>query len=764
MKKVTALLCLCLTLFSLIPFALAAPGDAMLFTEDQRYEWGIESYVSSTMASIGDTVYILCGKEIYAYTAGQGKPVLIAAGLESGYYANYDEAKSILGDKADTMIYALVSSKDMVYGLNWLNGKLFPLTFDNGNAVLGTPIQLDFTGLAQSKDEKTVVKEVYRLGISGNRLYAMFRNNDADDKPVLAGFDLSTGAKQVLDIPFAQDMTPYKDGKLLVKIFDTEKAGQRGKEAEKPTLAVYDPADNSVSVKVTFRDANEFGLVYQQETDTLYFATTSKLMAMNGFGNAAQIAYVPADNMDNNAGAVSAALLSGSLYVLNTPAGLIVRNTNSQFTPTGTLSVYGGQPEPASTIFTQKYPQTPVTYNADADYTNTDALVQTMISGDNSYDIYGLLIQYQDLQNLIEKGYCQDLSASPKIGAEIMNMYPFIQDTVSKDGVIYAIPVFMNSRGLCMMPDVWQEAGLNDKVPGSFIGLLDFFAWWSEEGQDEHPDVQLLQDVTDYGETLFRITMSKYVYECQADGKELSFDTPLFRTMMQALEKVDVERLNKTIANSSRQDGRDSNALLVDYGDWISTHAMVRNRSNAEPLILPMEEGGPKHIPVYIEVLFINPLTRNMDLALKYLENALESMNPDQHVMMYPNDNEPVPLPGNEQLVSGWQEELDKQKKLLEKAKPEDRKDIETNIQWYQDMLAKKDNFLWSVSAQTIARYRELAPLCFTATANLLNYQAQDGSSEINTLIARFRQKKISLDQFISEADDKIRMILLERQ
>jgi hypothetical protein len=757
MKRMTALLCLCLTLFSLIPLALAAPGNAMLFTEDQRNEWGIESYVSSTMASIGDTVYILCGKEIYAFTAGQEKPVLAAAGLESGYYASYDEAKSILGDKADTLIYALVSSKDMVYGLNWLNGKLFPLTFDNGNAVLGTPIQLDWSGLAQSNDEKTVIKEVYRLGISGNRLYAMFRDNDADDQPVLAGFDLSTGAKQVLDIPFVQDMTTYKDGKLLVKIFDAEKT-------DKPVLAVYDPADNSVSVKVTFGDANEFGFIYQQETDTLYYATTSKLMALNGFGTAAQIAYVPAGNMDNNAGACSAALLPGSLYVLNTPDGLIVRNTNSQDIPTGTLSVYGGQLEPASTTFTQKYSQTPVTYNDDADYTNTDTLVQTMVSGDNSYDIYSLLIQYQDLQNLIKKGYCQDLSASNEIGAEIANMYPFIQDTVSQDGRIYAVPVFMDSRGLCMMPDVWEEAGLKDKVPSSFMGLLDFLAWWSEEGQDEHPDVQLLQDVTDYGEALFKITMSQYVYTCQAEGRELSFDTPLFRTLMQALEKVDVERLNKTITNNSRQDDRDANALLIDYGDWISAHAMVRNRSNAEPLILPMEEGGPKHIPVFIEVLFINPLTRNMDIALKYLENALESMNPDQHVMMYPNDNKPVPLPGNEQLVAGWQDELDKQEKLLKKAKPEDKKDIETTIQSYKDLLAKKDNFLWSVSAETIARYRELAPLCFTTTANLLNYQAQDGSSEINTLIERYRQKKMSLDQFITEADSKIQMILSERQ
>ncbi len=133
---------MCLCLLSLMPLALAAPRDAMLFTEDQQNKWGIESYVSSTEASIGDTVYILCGKEIYTYMAGQEKPTKVAAGLEAGYYANYDEAESILGDKADTMIYALVRSTDSIYGLNWLNGKLFPLTFENGNAVLRTPIQL----------------------------------------------------------------------------------------------------------------------------------------------------------------------------------------------------------------------------------------------------------------------------------------------------------------------------------------------------------------------------------------------------------------------------------------------------------------------------------------------------------------------------------------------------------------------------------------------------------------------------------------------
>jgi hypothetical protein len=272
-----------------------------------------------------------------------------------------------------------------------------------------------------------------------------------------------------------------------------------------------------------------------------------------------------------------------------------------------------------------------------------------------------------------------------------------------------------------------------------------------------------MQDVTDYGQTLYQIALGQYVDDCQGEGVALSLDTTLFREMMLALEKVDMDKLNSTISNSDRQDEIGANTLLVDDFDWLSVHNGVRGRSNAEPLIIPMQDGGSKHIPVHIEVLFINPFTANMDLSLKYLENAIACMNPDQHIMMFPDDNEPVAAQNAKQMVADWQTELEEQQELLKKANAEKKKEIEANIQSLEELLANKV-FYWTISSDMIARYRELVPLCFAATPNLLNFTALDGKSEISSLMDRYRQGKMSLDQLIAEADNKIQMILLERQ
>ncbi len=777
MKKATGLFCFLLILV-LAAGALAAPGDAVLFTEEQRTQMGIQMSSNPAMAAVGDTVYTLWGAEIYSWQPGQENPTKVASGLESGYYANYEEAVAAVGDKADTLIANLVSDGTTLYGLNRLNGKLFPLTFQDGKAVPGAPVQLDWTNMENKQDAYTYVKDVYRMQIIGNKLYAMIRNNEDWNRPEFAAFDMATGAKQVFDVPFAQDIAPYKDGKLLVKVYDMEKAYQEGqKEPAKPTVAVFDPADGSLKEAGHFGDANVSGMVYQPETDTLYYTTSSKLMTMKALGAAAQAAFMPIDYADDMA---SAAMLPGGLYAINTWSGLIVRNTDPQYLPTSTLAVYGGWMDQATMAFSLEYPQVPVTFNTNVYFEDAQALAQAMVSGDNSFDIYFFDISYQDFSGLMEKGYCMDLSSSPVLSAELAQMYPFLQSAVQKDGKFYALPTMMYGNGLSISPKTWEENGLTDRIPKSYLELIDFMNWWVEEGQNQYPNVQLMQGAWDYGETMFQMAQDLYVHQSQAKNEELSFDTPLFRKVMEALEGLKTKELNEMLpdamgpAGMSRAaaismkramaSGGMDNALFMNYGDWLNVQGGKSSLQYSKPLILPLEEGESIHIPVYVQGLFINPNTKNPEMAIKYVENALTHMDPAQHIMMFPDDNEPVPQPNFEQTVQQWNDELEKAKKRLENAKPEEKKDMETLVQSYEDLLANKDQYYWQVAAENITQYREAAPLCYVAMPNVLDYRAKDGTSEIMTLVDRYRQKQMSLDQFITEADKKIRMILLERQ
>jgi hypothetical protein len=287
--------------------------------------------------------------------------------------------------------------------------------------------------------------------------------------------------------------------------------------------------------------------------------------------------------------------------------------------------------------------------------------------------------------------------------------------------------------------------------------------WWAQEGKDAYPDYMLMEGVSDYRSTMLDMALNLYMQYCQAQGEDLAFDTPLFRKLMAAVESLNTAELDVPLKEGeSDEELYNGKFLLMNYYDWLDLQSGMGEYS--KPLPIPLEEGMPVHIPAYITVMFINPNSKNSDLALRYLEANLEFMERYRHIMLFPDDNEPVPRSDFDTWVAQMEKELDNAKKQLESAKPEQKKDMETAVKGYEDLLANKDKYYWQVSKESIDVYRDLVSLCYAATPNLLDYRPKEGESEIRALIARYQQKQVSLDQFITEADKKIRMILLERQ
>jgi ABC-type glycerol-3-phosphate transport system substrate-binding protein len=393
-----------------------------------------------------------------------------------------------------------------------------------------------------------------------------------------------------------------------------------------------------------------------------------------------------------------------------------------------------------------------------------------MTSGDSTFDIFILDLSYQDFQSLLKKGYCMDLSGSAKITEEMGKMYPFLQTAVQKDGKYYAIPTSLYAYGFSIVPKAWENAGITDQIPTSFMGLIDFLNWWLDEGENAHPDLQLMDQVTDFRQTLFEMALSMYVADCQANGQDLTLNTPVFKEMLTALDNLDTDALNDTLpaADDNATGGRvmlddNESTLFNSYGDWLNIYDNG-GYEYSRPLILSLEDGGAQHIPVYVSAMFINPNTKNPEMAVKYAENMLDHMDKAQHIMMFPDDNNPIPVQNYDKMIESWQTSLDKQKEALKTAKPEDVKDIQATIDNLQDLLTNKDKYRWQVSQDGIDQYRNLASLCFTATPNLINLNVNNGDSELSTLISRYLQKQVSLDQFLSDADQKIRMIQMEQQ
>ncbi len=763
MKKLTALLCVLCTL-SLLSGALAAPGDAYLFTDDQKEELGISDYSTPTMAVVGDTVYTLWGSDVFTWKVGTDTPEKVASNLFSGYYDTYDDAQSALGDDAERLTNLLISDGEAVYGLNDLNGYLYPLTFAEGQATLGEPVKLDWSPIEEQRSGSDYT-EVSRPCIVGGSLYLLVRDGNDYDNPLLYAFDLETGEAKTTQVSFVQDMTPYRDGTLLMEIYDYSTAydSDTGK-MRNPTLSVFNPADGSVTPAGTLGNSNVSGLAYDADSDTLYYTTNSMLMAMPALGEATQVAYMPVDYASD----APACVLPGGLYAIDMWSGLIVRNTDPQYLPATSLSIYGGNLDSAASAFMAQYPDVPLVFNQDVYYDSASSLAQAMVSGDASFDVYYYDLSYQDFASLMKKGYCLDLSPYSDITDQLNEVYPFIQSAITENGVFYAVPTYLYSNGLSFYNATWEEAGLTDKLPTSFMGLIDFMQWWVDEGMDEHPDLQLMQYAYDYGDTLFYLALNLYIDQYQAEGKDLALDTPLFREMLQAIEDLDCDELNETIPEEDDSDSyisyeeEISNYLFTNYGDWLSAYAYS---DYATPLVLPIEDGGPAYVPAYVTCAFINPNSQNMDMAVQYLRSVLNNMEDVQRIMLFPDDNDPVPNQYYTEMVADYENMLAEAQAKLETAAPEDVKDIQSSIDSYNSFLAKKDEYYWTASAESIAAYREMAKLCYAATPNVLSYSVSDeASSEISSLISRYEQKQITLDQFVTQADQKIRMIQLEGQ
>ncbi len=761
MKKTTVLFCI-LSILMIAAGALAAPGDAILFTEAQRREMGITNYGRPAIAGVGGTLYLMCEDGTYIWQAGQESPRRLSSDIKmERRYSSYADAQKQLGEKADHLVSILLSEGDILYGLNTLNGKFFPLGFPDG-AVTNGAVQLDWEGMEQKDGNYTYIKEIVKAVIFDGKVYMLIRDYTQNEYyPAFVCFDLKSGAKQTFKTPFIQDFTPYQDGKLLVKIYDMEHAYDEVKrELKKPTLGVFDPAADAAADVKLFPDRDVSGLVYQAQTDTLYYMAPNKLMAMKALGEPIQAAYLPMDYGEDS----TAVLLDGGLYAINSWNGVFVRNTDPEFMPAGSLSVYQGNTDQATMAFTAKYPDVPVTFSQDTYFDSAQAMAQAMVSGDSSFDIYRFSINYQDFTTLLDKGYCADLGASPVLAEQIGKMYPFLQQVVSRDGKFYALPVEMYSYGLSYSPKNWKDAGIGEeRLPKTFLELIDFMNWWAQEGKDAHPDLMLLEGTSDYRTTMMAMAIGLYVQDCQARGEDLAFDTPLFRKLMAAVESLDTQELDVPLAEGeSDEELYNGKSLFMNYYDWLYFQSDADDYSR--PLPLPLDEGMPIHIPTYVQVMFINPNSKNFDMALRYLETTLEYMERSRHVMLFPDDNEPVPMPDFDKWITQVEDELAKAKKQLESAKPEEKKDLEATVKSYEDLLAKKDKYYWQVSAEGIASYRKLADMCYAATPNLLDYRPKEGESEIQALVARYQQKQIPLDQFIAEADKKIRMILLERQ
>ena len=769
MKRMIALL-LVLVMTLCAAAAWAAPGDTTLFARD--YDVNNSPSVTTAVA-VGDTLYMLVNQfdeelsdnifSLYRYTQGQSsEPELLANKLcYTRWYSTMEDAKAAqanIGADPETGFGYLFSDGEKLYGFNTLNGEIASLTFADGAMSREVVCTVATNDLYIQEEDYSYMVDINGLCCMNGHVY--FASSDwRGSEPKYFLYDINLDGGAVTKLPLTQRINstiPYKDGLLLSYV---SSSWDENTNQEIPAqLVTVNPADGAtVSLKEMADTAYIYTLAYDAAKDTVYYFTESTLWGMTGMGAPFKAAYANQSYVD------SMTIFSSGYAALWSSDGLEIHNLDPAYLPTKTLTLIGSWRDAAARKFTQENPDIPLIFSEQ--YYGMADLGQAMVSGDTTIDVIRTSVA-NGFDNLLEKGYCADLSSSQKLMDYVNSLYPALRDEVMKDGKLYAIPVTLYGSTLSYMPSKLEEIGLTEEdMPTTFVELCEFITRWNNEWIDDESKTNVMPFCTTMSNrsVVFDLMLKAYLDYYDAKGEPLTFDTPEFNAMLTALDSMDASNLDMP-ANMSDQEYDEYyqlySGVFVDRG-LLST---AEGEYAAVPLKLSIGEDKDFTVGVTMEILFVNPRCANLPEAIKLLECYVDTLDNSYKILMCPDCNDPVENQYYQDTLKNFQDSLAELQEQLKTADDAEKRDLEDTIKYYEDSLNNKESFRWDYSAQTIAQYREIGDHVFARHANVLYSAGNDTSTQLRSLHERYVQKQITRDQYIKELNQKARMIVLENQ
>lgn len=765
MKRLWSALAMALALCMLCASALAADIQLQVEKQDED-EW--RGIIQQTV--VGDTLYVLANGDsqqtyLFRWTEDMPQAEQIAAGLcyASGYSSmedleqNAQYLKENEGREMDTAhgIGAMFAYEGKLCALNPLNGLVFSIEVKDGQAV--------YTDIATIKDTSLLFHEEddWRycitpsgLAVAGDTLVYLaedWTEQGQDNRLLLIG--LKDGEMRRGKSKFVQCVTSYKDGKALLLSRDDENAWDEKTQKVKPfTLSLYDPATDTEEPAGEM-DGNVSRAVYSEKLDALVHVENCRIMAKKLSGESVQVGYIPME-YGYQMTVVGNSLVSGDM----------ARSMSYDFRSDVSLTLYGSWLDEGTQAFIRQNPQVPV-YTSSQYYDSLEQLSQAMVSGDTTFDLLRMNTTWSSFFILMNKGYCADLSGNETLMAYVNRLYPCFRDAVTKDGRLYAVPLTAwGYDGWFAATGVMEEMGLTyDDLPKSLTELCEFITRWNDEWAEEYPQFQPIEYTENYKQAMFSYMLDAYLGYCTATGQEVRFSSPEFRAMMDAMEAMRVDEVERAATAENEDEVGYRQGLLMPNGGTVGYFD-----DNQWRVMVPMSltPDTDFYTGAELEVMFINPRSAHLEEALKLLECQAQAVeqNASYSRVLLADCTDPVPNENYDRIVKNEQEYLRQMEIELEKADDADKKEwqaaIESQKAWMENNL---EDMRWSISEEAIRHYVEdIAPHMFVKRPTFRNGNKDNSAPELDTLIERYQAGQMTMEQFIRDADSKIRMMQME--
>jgi len=772
MKKLVALTAVCYLLFMFLSITVtgAEAQSTEVFTQAQfKSAQGSSDPRARQIVMLGDTLYAyLDDASVYSWHISESTPRLFCQlpELPQSTSTAYCNLQSDAKAQWDQSVSFLVTGENALWGVNVFTGMIGKMSAEG---IQWRDVPLDATQFMP--DGHPWPLRVVNAFVSSSTLYvyiAMDNGEYPQNNYQMLAFDMTSGTCSVLDIKNAQGICVYKPGTILLLY-------PRGESIWSVDEMDLSTGTISASVFQTFSSAGDKpigGLAYHPVSEHLLFTFQSQVWGATEGEAYAPMAFVPVPDIEGETIAFALkdgryALFSGCLYV---------RNLEALSTVPDTLRIEGCVDQTIYDSFSRENPNIPV--DISDHLLSADEIAQALVNGDQTADLYATFADHT-FRAIVKKGYAADLSSSSILSTDILSMYPTIQHVITDDaGNPVAYPYTLLLDHWQVNETLWLQIFGDRPVPTTYDQFMDAMISWESTYADEYPEINFSEDF-DHAYWVRKI-INAYAQQYGKPGSPVTINSPELRSVLGKLEQVRNIRNNNGRNIDFMSDGEfmaypdifitaGFNNVLLDPVDPSSQMTIESSDDLGEGIYTDMaalvfEEGEQSLIPGQMIVWFVNPYSQHKDLAIQYLECAAQmNNNPRTYYATHPDINKPLEREGYEASVQEMEKRRDELQEALKGAEGAERSSIEENLTDVENELANQEKRKWAISEKAITNYRPFASSISFFEDN--PYITPDGSSmlhQLEGLYRRYAHGLASLDDFLKELDEKMRMLYLE--
>lgn len=770
MKRWKALIAMLMCIALAMPAGLAATGDAILARRDYNTGEGFDDYINYTLA-VGDTLVLIGGNGVYTWKPGDAD---LTANpwddehMEGLYSYNSEEDED--GEMVHTSSQALAAYSDgedvyLVVGLQTMiesdgyytfeGASLSKLVIEDGRTRV-EPVEdseIDWEEMVEYYEDESYPRNVEKCVWMDGVLYAVaYGTSD------MQAFAIPTdgGYSEVLeDVPAPRAISKYKDGKLLFMTYDYN-------DGESVRFVAWDPQEEELE-EVCSLETEMYvwpsGVVYSEESDRIYFTLGGSVVELDpATGETEEVNDMPA-----NSGSGSALMLPGGYYVSAGYDATVVRNTDPSQKAEYSLKVNNGNyADPINAAYYDfSNIRGDVSVAVSTEYMQPSQIIEGMMNQSADWDIIVVSTSDEAFSSIFSRGYMAELKGSEKIDQLFADMYPSIAENLSYDGVPVAVPLTCYGNSFGVNVTALEKAGMTiDEIPTNWYDLLDQLDEINAKLKDT--GVSMFYDwytARDMKNQLFSMIFEDYASYMTMTDMTMGFNTDTLRSVLSKLDEIDFVEMGfpEEYEEEDMVYAMDSDEILFET--YVGT-TIGEFYGSYQPLLLSLTPDTEPVLKLQVSVAFVNPYSKNQEIAIEYLECAIDNMQFAQKASLCDIEVEPVRSSYYEEALENANEQMAMLQEALEEAEEEDRQMIEESIKDNERWLESIEDGYWDIRPEAIEWYRSNDDNITLQGYNVL--YSGDNYSEVSEYIMQYYEGEIGAEEMLAGIDKKLQMMLLE--